>query len=321
MKIIVTGGAGFIGSCIIRMLNDMGIHDIIIVDNINTTDKWLNIRNKFYTEYIHKNEFLNNLHRYKDYSHIIHMGACSSTAEEDFDYLYKNNFGYTKALWQFTVENKMSYIYASSAATYGDGTQGFDDKKDIKNLFPLNPYGYSKHLFDLWVEKQKNFPQQYVGLKFFNVYGPNEYFKGKMTSMIYRGYRQIKETGKLKLYKSYKSEFNDGEQKRDFVYIKDICHVIKFFLENPSLNGLYNVGTDKAETFNILGKTIFSILNKEENIIYIDMPELIRRNYQYFTQSNIQKLYEVGYKDKFLSLAEGIYDYVLNYLEKDYLIY
>ena len=225
--IIVTGGAGFIGSCIVRTLNDSGIEDIVIVDNIATTDKWLNIRNKKYRKYVHKLEFLTELPSYENVTAIIHMGAQSATTEKNFDYLWKNNFEYTKAMWNYCAEKQISFIYASSAATYGDGSEGFDDQADIDRLLPLNGYGYSKQLFDLWVKYQAaNVPKQHVGLKFFNVYGPNEYFKGSMASMVFHGYRQIQESGRIRLFKSCNSDYADGGQLRDFVYVKDVCSVI-----------------------------------------------------------------------------------------------
>ena len=198
----MTGGAGFIGSCVVRALNDEGIEDIIIVDNISTTDKWMNLSNKRYIKYVHKCCFLQELDVYQNITAIIHMGAQSSTEEKDFDYLWRNNFEYTKALWKYCAEKGIQFIYASSAATYGSGEQGFDDSVDIDCLSPLNGYGYSKQLFDQWVKNQASvFPRQYVGLKFFNVYGPNEYFKGKMASMIFHGYEQIQKTGKINLFK------------------------------------------------------------------------------------------------------------------------
>lgn len=321
MKVIVTGGAGFIGSCVVKSLNERGIFDILIVDNIQSTGKWANIRNKTFVDYVNKIDFINNLHRFKDYTHIIHMGACSSTLEPNFDYLYNNNYAYTKTLWNFCVENKLCFIYASSAATYGDGMRGFDDKNDITQYSPLNAYGYSKHLFDLWVQKQRKRPKQYVGLKFFNVYGPNEYFKNQMASIIFHGYKQIKATGTLKLFKSYSMECLNGEQKRDFVYIKDVCKVIDFFINNNSLNGLYNVGTGQAESFNNLAKVLFSTMNMNLNVEYIDMPEHLQKNYQYFTQANMCKLFDAGYTEKFYSLQEGAKDYIINYLQKDYLTF
>lgn len=322
MKVIVTGGAGFIGSCIVRMLNDYGIKDIIIVDNIASTDKWKNLRNKQYTDYVHKGVFLHHLgHLGKEVSHIIHMGACSSTTEENFDYLYANNLEYTKSIWSFCVKNNIRFIYASSAATYGMGENGFNDFESIDNLIPLNGYGYSKQLFDLWAAKQEAVPPQVVGLKFFNVFGPNEYYKNSMASVVLHGFKSIKQTGKIELFKSYKSEYEDGEQKRDFVYIKDVCKVIEFFIEHPSIGGLFNVGTGHARSFNDLAKAVFNALEIKPNIGYKDMPENIKEKYQYFTQAKIDKLIKVGYNDGFMSLEDAVGDYVRNYLNKDFLDY
>ena len=320
--IIVTGGAGFIGSCIVRTLNDAGIEDIIIVDNISSTDKWLNMRNKKYIKYVHKSKFLEELPSYEHVEAIIHMGAQSSTTERDFDYLWNNNFEYTKALWNYCAEKQISFIYASSAATYGDGSQGFDDTKDIDFLRPLNGYGYSKQLFDLWVKHQaKTFPSQYVGLKFFNVYGPNEYFKGSMASMIFHGYKQIQETGKIKLFKSCNPNYKDGEQLRDFVYVKDICKVIFWLLQNKNVSGLFNVGTGHAQSFRQLAEATFHALNMKPNIEYIDMPEHLKAKYQYYTKAEMQKLIKVGYDGKFFDLENGVKDYVVKYLHNNFLIY
>lgn len=320
--IIVTGGAGFIGSCVVRALNDEGIEDIIIVDNISTTDKWMNLSNKRYIKYVHKCCFLQELDAYQNITAIIHMGAQSSTEEKDFDYLWRNNFEYTKALWKYCAEKGIQFIYASSAATYGSGEQGFDDSVDIDCLSPLNGYGYSKQLFDQWVKNQASvFPRQYVGLKFFNVYGPNEYFKGKMASMIFHGYEQIQKTGKINLFKSYNGEYADGYQLRDFVYVKDICSVIIWLLRNEKVNGLFNVGTGVARSFKELAESVFYALGLKPNIEYIDMPEHLKKKYQYFTQAKIDKLRAVGYKREFIKLEEGTKDYVLEYLYKDYKIY
>ena len=318
MKVIVTGGAGFIGSNIVRMLNDKGITDIIIVDNINTSEKWKNITNKNYIEYIHKEDFLDRLDEFKDVTHVIHMGACSATTETNFDYLYKNNYKYTIKLWKFCAKNNISYIYASSAATYG-ASEKFEDSQ-IEGLLPLNRYGYSKQIFDEWSLKQANKPKQYVGLKFFNVYGPNEYAKGNMASVIYHGFKQVKEKGKIGLFKSYKEGYEDGGQLRDFVYVKDICSVIEYFIDNPQYNGIYNLGTGNAESFKTLGESVFKALNLEPNIEYIEMPEILRDRYQYYTEANMEKLRSIGYDKKFYSLEEGTIDYVRNYLDKDFKI-
>jgi len=313
MSIVVTGGAGFIGSCIIKALNDNQYEDIIIVDDISTTEKWKNINGKKYIRYINKAVFWDKINELAEITHVIHMGACSSTTEKDFDYLWDNNVEFSKRLFLFCVEHGISFIYASSAATYGDGSNGFSDKF-IDTLKPLNRYGYSKHIFDLWVEKQAQKPQQCVGLKFFNVYGPNEYHKNGMFSMIYQGYKQIEEYGEIKLFKSNHCDIKDGEQKRDFVYVKDICKLIIWFMQNKEISGLYNVGTGVARTFNDLAKSIFRTLKKESKIVYIDMPLELGKQYQNHTQASMEKLRAVGYNEEFYSLEEGIKDYVDNYL-------
>lgn len=320
--IIVTGGAGFIGSCMVRTLNNHGIYDIVIVDNIASTDKWMNMRNKKYIKYVHKSEFLKELPTYEKVEAIIHMGAQSSTTEKNFDYLWNNNFEYTRELWNYCAKKKISFIYASSAATYGNGELGFDDKMNIDKLLPLNGYGYSKQLFDQWVKYQATaFPKQHVGFKFFNVYGPNEYFKESMASMIFHGYKQIKETGKVKLFKSCNPDYVDGGQLRDFIYVKDICDVMYWMLQNAQVNGLFNLGTGRSQSFRELAEAIFQALGLEPNIEYIDMPEHLKKKYQYFTKAEINKLREVGYKKEFTNLEEGIRDYVLEHLDKDFEVY
>jgi ADP-L-glycero-D-manno-heptose 6-epimerase len=321
MKYIVTGGAGFIGSCIVRMLNDLGCDDIIIVDDIASTEKWKNIRNKKFSEYVQKDRFLAKLPDLHDVSAIIHMGACSSTTEKDFDYLYANNFEYTKALWKYCTEKNISFLYASSAATYGDGVLGFDDKSDITRLIPLNGYGYSKQLFDLWAEKQTKCPPQHVGMKFFNVYGPNEYCKGTMASVIFHSFNSVMKDGKIRLFKSYRRDYADGEQLRDFVYVKDICSVIKFFLEHQKISGLFNLGTGHAETFNTLASSVFDALGRKPVVDYIEMPESLQPKYQYFTEAKMNKLKDAGYDKSFVSLRDGTRDYVQGHLLKDYLVY
>lgn len=319
---IVTGGAGFIGSCVVRTLNDAGIEDIVIVDNIASTDKWMNMRNKKYLRYVHKSQLLAELSTFENVQAIIHMGACSSTTEKDFDYLWNNNFEFTKALWNYCAEKQTSFIYASSAATYGDGEQGFDDRMDIDLLRPLNGYGYSKQLFDQWVKHQATvYPKQYVGLKFFNVYGPNEYYKGSMASMIFHGFNQIKKDGEIRLFKSCNLKYEDGGQLRDFIYVKDICSVIKWFLDNPKKNGLYNLGTGRAQSFRDLAVATFHALDLEPNIRYIEMPGHLKNKYQYYTKAEMSKLKEAGYDMPFADLEEGAKDYVVNHLCKDMLTY
>lgn len=320
--IIVTGGAGFIGSCVVRSLNEAGCSDIVIVDNISETDKWMNMRNKKYIKYVHKSKFLEELPTYENVEAIVHMGAQSSTTERDFDYLWENNFEYTKALWNYCAEKHISFIYASSAATYGDGSLGFNDRMDIDQLLPLNGYGYSKQLFDQWVKHQaKTFPAQYCGLKFFNVYGPNEYFKGSMASMVFHGFNQIKETGKVKLFKSCNPNYKDGGQLRDFVYVKDICKVIMWLLVNKHVSGLFNVGTGRAQSFAELAEATFHALDLEPNIEYIDMPEKLRGKYQYYTKAEMSRLYDAGYPYHFADVENGVRDYVQSHLAQNFLTY
>ena len=317
--IIVTGGAGFIGSCVVRTLNNVGIEDIIIVDNIASTDKWMNMRNKKYLKYVNKQDFLDELPSYDNVTAIIHMGACSATTEKDFDYLWSNNFEFTKALWNYCAEKQISFIYASSAATYGDGAQGFDDQTDIDLLRPLNGYGYSKQIFDQWVKHQAtNYPKQHVGLKFFNVYGPNEYYKGSMASMIFHGFNQIKTDGEIRLFKSCNPDYEDGGQLRDFVYVKDICSVIKWLIDNKHISGLFNIGTGSAQSFKELAEATFHALGLEPNICYIDMPDKLKSKYQYYTKAEMRKLKDAGYDKPFMDLEAGAKDYVLEYLNKGY---
>lgn len=320
--IIVTGGAGFIGSCLVRALNERGIEDVVIVDNIASSEKWKNIRNKKYITYVNKSEFINTLSDYKKAEAIIHMGACSSTTESDFDYLWNNNVSYTKALWNFCSENEIRFIYASSAATYGDGTFGFDDKRDIDVLMPMNAYGYSKQAFDLWVKHQaEKKPIQYVGLKFFNVYGPNEYYKGSMASMVFHGFNQIKRDGGIRLFRSYKAEYSDGAQLRDFVYVKDVCSVIMWLLDNKHINGLYNVGTGRAQSFRELAEAIFHAMELSPCIEYIEMPDALKSRYQYYTQADMSRITEDGYEKPFMDLEAGVEDYVTGFLDKGFLNY
>lgn len=319
MYIIVTGGAGFIGSCLIRTLNDLGYSDIIVVDNICCTEKWRNLVNKRYLEYISRNDFLQRLPEFSGkVSHIFHMGACSSTTEQDFDFLYKNNFEFTKALWKFCAENNVCFYYASSAATYGDGENGFDDERDISVLRPLNGYGYSKQLFDMWAERQEKKPPQHCGFKFFNVYGPNEYYKGSMASVVFHSFNSIKKTGKMGLFKSYKEGVLDGQQLRDFIYVKDLCRVMTFVMNHRQINGLFNLGTGQARSFYDLCKGTFDAMGLQENIEFIEMPEKLRPKYQYFTQATMKKLKNAGYNEPFFSLEDGIRDYVQNYLAMDF---
>lgn len=322
--IILTGGAGFIGSCVLRTLNDTGFENVVVVDNIASTEKWKNLVNKKYFEYVNRDVFLDDLldGEYDNIGAVIHMGACSSTIETDFDYLWDNNVEYTKCLWEFCTHKRIPFIYASSAATYGDGENGFeDDISKIDELRPLNGYGYSKQVFDQWSLKQKQTPPQHVGLKFFNVYGPNEYCKGSMASMVFHGFNQIKENGKIKLFKSCNPSYADGAQERDFVYVKDVCKVIMFFLDHPEHSGIFNVGTGRAQTFCELVTAAFKAMKLEPDIEYIEMPEHLREKYQYHTKAEIAQLRSIGYKDEFMTVEQGVNDYVINYLSKNYEVY
>lgn len=317
--IAVTGGAGFIGSAIIWRLNALGEDNIICVDELGQDDKWKNLVGLKFVDFINKHDFINNLDKGFKYSFnaIIHMGANSSTTEKDADLLLRNNFEYTKRLAQFAIANKVRFIYASSGATYGDGSKGFDDdEKIINQLHPLNMYGYSKHLFDLWAVKQ-NIMHCIAGLKFFNVYGPNEYHKGDMRSVVHKAFEQIQNEGFVRLFKSKNPNYKDGEQMRDFIYVKDAVDITLWFLKNKDKNGLYNVGSGKARTWNDLVNAIFNALEKPLSIKYIEMPQHLEHKYQYFTEAKIDKLRKAGYTKPLHSLEEGVTDYVKNYLLKE----
>ena len=321
--IVVTGAAGFIGSCIVKELNDRGIVDIILVDDLDKSEKWKNLVNLKYKNYVDSSDFLEKVCNsgLGDVDVVIHMGACSSTREKDSKYLMKNNFEYSKILLDFCNRDGVRFIYASSAATYGDGVSGYkDDESKMDELKPLNMYGYSKKLFDQCV-LSSCLGVQCVGLKFFNVFGPNEYHKGSMASMVYHGFRQVVDNGKIKLFESNDSSIKDGDQSRDFVYIKDVVSVVLFFMDNSKVSGIFNVGTGKSRTFNDLARSVFKVMGKEENIEYFKMQDELSEKYQNFTESDIGRLINVGYNKEFYSLEEGVKDYVLNYLEKGYKYY
>ncbi|MGD0169752.1 MAG: ADP-glyceromanno-heptose 6-epimerase [Smithella sp.] len=318
--IIVTGGAGFIGSAFVWKLNQEGIEDIVIVDRLGKTDKWKNLVNLRFVNYIHKDEFYDLIYNDTlsfDVEAIIHMGACSSTTERDADYLWQNNFAYTGQLAEWALERNIRFIYASSAATYGDGKQGFsDDHSKTIELKPINMYGYSKQVFDLRVLRH-SWENKIAGIKFFNVFGPNEYHKGDMTSVIFKAFNQIKETGKVRLFKSYLPQYPDGGQMRDFVYVKDCIDVLWWLFKNQDINGIFNLGTGKARTWNDLISAVFAAMGTRQKIEYIEMPEPIRNQYQYFTQAEMDKLNSVGCPVSFSSMEDSVRDYVVNYLQKD----
>jgi ADP-L-glycero-D-manno-heptose 6-epimerase len=315
--IVVTGGTGFIGSAIVWQLNQRGENKIIIVDELGRDDKWKNLIPLKFEDFVHKEDFISMILERDisfEISSIIHMGANSSTTEKDADHLFSNNFLYTKELAKYSLEKNIRFIYASSAATFGDGSLGFDDDENkLETLRPLNMYGYSKQLFDLWAKKNWAF-NKIVGLKYFNVYGPNEYHKGDMRSVVHKAFEQICDTGRVRLFKSLNPKYKDGEQLRDFIYIKDAVEITLFFLDKPNVNGLYNLGTGKARTWNDLVSAIFNALNKPVNIEYIDLPEHLQNKYQYFTEANMNKIKKAGCSIPITSLENGVTDYVKNYL-------
>jgi ADP-L-glycero-D-manno-heptose 6-epimerase len=314
--IVITGGAGFIGSAIAWRLNNQGRNDILIVDELGQDEKWKNLVALDYLDFINKNEFIKQIESgvKLDVEAIIHMGANSATTEKDADHLISNNYEYTKKLARYCIQNNIRFIYASSAATYGDGSLGFnDDEKICQSLSPLNMYGYSKNLFDIWAIKH-GIINKIVGIKFFNVYGPNEYHKGDMSSVVIKAFEQIKNTGKVKLFKSMNPDYKDGEQKRDFVYVKDAVDMTLFFLDKKESNGIYNVGSGKARTWNDLVTAIFKALDKPVNIEYIELPEHLVEKYQYFTEAKIDKIKSAGYPHLITSLEDGVTDYVKGFL-------
>ena len=287
MKVLLTGGAGFIGSCMLKRLNDAGIKDIVVVDHLGNSSKWRNLVGKNFQDYFEKDKFLDKIESGaldKNIDAVVHFGACSSTTEQNASYMMENNYAYTRRLAEWALKKRKRFMYASSGATYGAGEMGYSDSDDVTpKLTPLNVYGYSKHLFDLWVLGNK-LEDQFVGLKFFNVFGPNENHKGDMRSMVQKGYGQIKSTGKIKLFKSHKPEYGNGEQKRDFIYVKDAIELSYDFFEHPDKAGIFNIGTGKACTWNDLAEALFNALGMKTNVEYIDMPEILRDKYQEYEE-------------------------------------
>lgn len=317
--IIVTGGAGFIGSAIIAGLNARGINDILVVDQLSSDERWRNLRNLSFADYVEKDDFLQMVvtRKLPPTETVFHLGACSSTTETNASYLIKNNFEYTKTLAQWAVDSNIRFIYASSAATYGDGSQEFfDDEDQLENLRPLNMYGYSKQLFDLWA-KRNGMLKKIVALKYFNVFGPNEYHKADMRSFVLKAFEQVYTTGTVRLFKSYNRKYKDGQQMRDFLYIKDAVAMTLMFFDKKHQTGIFNIGSGKARTWNDLVEAVFAAIGKRPNIEYIDMPQQLQNQYQYFTEAPIGKLRKAGYEHEITSLENAIADYVRNYLQKD----
>lgn len=316
MKVIVTGGAGFIGSAVVWRLNQLGIDDILIVDRMDETDKWKNLAPLSFADYIDADDLMDDLGLHDGAEYIFHLGACSSTTERDSDFLMRNNFGYTKDLAEFAVSNGIRFIYASSAATYGDGSNGMQDgTDDLGRLRPLNMYGYSKHVFDQYAMRTGLF-EHIVGLKYFNVFGPNEDHKGDMRSLVNKAFDQIKATGSLKLFKSANPEYADGEFGRDFVYIKDAVDMTLHFMEN-NYGGLFNVGSGKMQTWNDLADAIFGALDMPREVEFVDMPEHLRDRYQYFTQADLTRIRNTGYDKEAMPLKDSVADHIRNYLQPE----
>ncbi|MCH7656740.1 MAG: ADP-glyceromanno-heptose 6-epimerase [Bacteroidetes bacterium] len=314
--IIVTGAAGFIASNLVTGLNDKGFKDIILVDDFSMPEKNKNFEGKIYTGKVDREEFsgwFRENHRFIQF--VFHIGARTDTTEFDESVFEKLNLGYSKKVWKLSADFGIPLIYASSAATYGLGELGYkDDHQVVDELKPLNPYGKSKNEFDKWAIEQDKKPYYWAGIKFFNVYGPNEYHKDRMASVVFHAYNQIKETGKIKLFRSHNPNFKDGEQSRDFIYVKDVVDVLIFLMHYRKDPGIYNLGTGAARTFNDLAKGIFEAMGLDENIEYIDTPEDIRDKYQYFTRAEMAKLRSTGYAEEFISLEDGIKDYIQSYL-------
>ena len=323
--IVVTGAAGFIGSCLVRKLNDERFFDVVVVDDFSNKDKTPNLEGKRFSAKVHRDEFaawLKQNHRFVQF--VFHIGARTDTTEMNKEIFDRLNLNYTKTVWKLCVEYGLPLVYASSAATYGAGELGYDDDESvIKKLKPLNPYGESKNEFDKWAlnevksgkgKGKSESPYFWAGLKFFNVYGPNEYHKGRMASVIFHAYNQIKKSGEMNLFRSHRPDYKDGEQKRDFVYVKDVVEVCYFLMHHRRDSGIYNLGSGKARTFLDLANNVFYALDKKPEIKFIDTPIDIRDTYQYFTEANMDKLASIGYDIPFHGLEQGIQDYVKNYL-------
>lgn len=322
--IIVTGGAGLIGSAVVHRLNQLGREDILVVDHLGCSDKWRNLSALRFMDYMEKDDFeariaAGSLQRKplrgaSGVEAVLHLGACSATTEPDASYLIRNNFEYTRKLAMVALETNARFIYASSAATYGNGENGFEDEEqNLPLLRPLNAYGYSKQLFDLWALRH-GLLGKIVGLKYFNVYGPNEQHKGEMRSLVLKAFEQIGETGALRLFRSHRPDYADGEQLRDFIYVKDAAAATVHFLINRQANGIFNIGGGSSVSWNRLATAVFSAMERPINIRYIDMPESIRDSYQYRTCADIAKLRAAGFTEETTTVEEGVGDYIRNYL-------
>lgn len=316
--IVVTGAAGFIGSALVSRLNAEGLTDLILVDDFSNKEKSANLYGKNFKEKVDRQDFIKSIDQYNNIDFIFHIGARTDTTEFDVSIFDELNLNYTKTIWNYCVKNEVPLIYASSAATYGDGELGFDDDpKLIPGFKPLNPYGDSKQDFDIWAMEQEQKPPFWVGLKFFNVYGPNEYHKGRMASVVMHAFNQIQASGSMKLFMSHKPEYENGGQLRDFIYIKDVLNVILFWYKHQKNSGIYNLGTGEARTFKDLANSVFAALGLEADIHFIPTPEDIRDKYQYYTQAEMARTITAGFGLGFTTLEDGIKDYVQNYLLKN----
>jgi ADP-L-glycero-D-manno-heptose 6-epimerase len=316
-RILVTGGAGFIGSALVWQLNRRGFEDILIADYLGSDDKWKNLPPLRFVDYLEADDLIARLERsprqLDDVRVLFHIGANSSTTETDAAHLIRNNFEYTKKLAHFAVERQVRFVYASSAATYGSLEESIPESAPLHRLRPLNMYGYSKHLFDCYAERI-GILNQITGLKYFNVFGPNEGHKGAMRSVVHKAFHETNDTGKVSLFRSYRAEFSDGEQRRDFLYVKDAVNSTIFLAEHVDGGGLFNIGSGQANTWLTLVRAIFAALGKEPKIEFVDMPEHLRSKYQYFTCADIAKLRASGFRDEITPLTHAVKDYVVNYL-------
>ncbi len=315
---LVTGGAGFIGSALVWALNQRGCERIVVCDRLGTDEKWRNLTPLKFADYVEADDLQARLQRgaLGQFHCVFHLGACSATTEKDASFLIRNNYVFTKDLAQWSLANKARFVYASSAATYGNGDAGMSDSASLEPLRPLNMYGYSKHLFDLHAQRAR-FLDRIVGLKYFNVFGPNEDHKGDMRSVVHKSFAQVQERGVIRLFKSYRSGYADGEQKRDFLYVKDAVAMTLHLAATPTAGGLFNVGSGQARTWNELARAVFAALEKPPQLEYVEMPETIRAKYQYFTQADLTKLRATDYAAPITSLESAVADYVKNYLISD----
>jgi ADP-L-glycero-D-manno-heptose 6-epimerase len=317
-RILLTGAAGFIGSYLLGYLNKLGYTDIIIADDFSDEDKWFNFDSKKFSRKVERASLFSWLEEERPaIDFVFHLGARTDTTEFDYSIHEELNVAYSRKIWAYCTTHQVPLVYASSAATYGGGELGYRDDHDlVKQLEPLNPYGRSKNEFDKWALAQHEAPPRWAGLKFFNVYGPNEYHKGRMASMVFHGYNQARKTGEIRLFRSHRDGFRDGEQLRDFVYVEDVVKVCVWLMDHSFPSGLYNLGTGKARSFNDLAQATFAAMGIPPQIIYIDMPQDIRDRYQYFTEADMHKLHAAGYTEPFHTLEEGVTEYVQQYLQK-----